>query len=79
MTSAFTASPRSIYNELVCNILLATLSSLAKLKHEKISQRTKAGLARARAMGKVLGRPNSAMATGRNCAQPSMAAKAGMP
>jgi Resolvase, N terminal domain len=44
-------------NELVRNILLATLSSLAKLEREKISQRTKAGLERARAMGKVLGRP----------------------
>jgi DNA invertase Pin-like site-specific DNA recombinase len=44
-------------NELVRNILLATLSSLAKLEREKISQRTKAGLERARAKGKVLGRP----------------------
>jgi putative DNA-invertase from lambdoid prophage Rac len=39
------------------DILLATLSSLAKLEREKISQRTKAGLERARAKGKVLGRP----------------------
>jgi DNA invertase Pin-like site-specific DNA recombinase len=31
--------------------------SLAKLEREKISQRTKAGLERARAKGKVLGRP----------------------
>jgi DNA invertase Pin-like site-specific DNA recombinase len=44
-------------NELVRNILLATLASLAKLEREKISQRTKAGLERARAMGKRLGRP----------------------
>ena len=34
-------------NELVRNILLATLASLAKLEREKISQRTKAGLERA--------------------------------
>jgi DNA invertase Pin-like site-specific DNA recombinase len=47
----------STENELVRNILLATLSSLAKLEREKISQRTKAGLERARAKGKVLGRP----------------------
>jgi DNA invertase Pin-like site-specific DNA recombinase len=46
----------STENELVRNILLATLSSLAKLEREKISQRTKAGLERARAKGKVLGR-----------------------
>src|SRR6266853_1161235 len=44
-------------NQLLRNILLATLSSLAKLEREKISQRTKAGLERARAKGKVLGRP----------------------
>jgi DNA invertase Pin-like site-specific DNA recombinase len=44
-------------NELVRNILLAVLASLAKLEREKISQRTKAGLERARAMGKRLGRP----------------------
>ena len=47
----------STENELVRNILLATLSSLAKLEHEKISQRTKAGLERARANGRRLGRP----------------------
>jgi DNA invertase Pin-like site-specific DNA recombinase len=47
----------STENELVRNILLATLSSLAKLEREKISQRTKAGLERARAKGKILGRP----------------------
>ena len=44
-------------NALVRNILLATLASLAKLEREKASQRTKAGLERARAMGKRLGRP----------------------
>jgi DNA invertase Pin-like site-specific DNA recombinase len=48
---------RSVSDELVRNILLATLSSLAKLEREKISQRTKAGVERARARGKVLGRP----------------------
>src|SRR6201988_2825326 len=47
----------STENELVRNILLAVLASLAKLEREKISQRTKAGLERARARGKVLGRP----------------------
>lgn len=44
-------------NELVRNILLATLSSLAKVEAEKISQRTKAGLERARRQGKQIGRP----------------------
>jgi DNA invertase Pin-like site-specific DNA recombinase len=44
-------------NELVRNILLALLASLAKLEAQKISERTKAGLARARAKGKRLGRP----------------------
>src|SRR5258708_16544054 len=54
---SFTEEHLSTENELVRNILLATLSSLAKLEREKISQRTKAGLERARAKGKQLGRP----------------------
>jgi DNA invertase Pin-like site-specific DNA recombinase len=44
-------------NELVRDILLALLASLAKQEAKKISERTKAGLARARAQGKRLGRP----------------------
>jgi DNA invertase Pin-like site-specific DNA recombinase len=44
-------------NELVRNILLAVMASLAKVEAQRISERTKAGLARARAHGKRLGRP----------------------
>src|SRR5258707_5289985 len=44
-------------DELVRDILLALLASLAKQGTRKISERTKAGLARARAQGKRLGRP----------------------
>jgi DNA invertase Pin-like site-specific DNA recombinase len=44
-------------NELVRNILLALLSSLAKVEAQKISDRTKAGMARARANGIKIGRP----------------------
>ena len=44
-------------NELVRNILLALLPSLAKVEAQKISERTKAGMARARANGKRIGRP----------------------
>jgi DNA invertase Pin-like site-specific DNA recombinase len=54
---SFTEEHLSTENELVRSILLAVLSSLAKLEREKISQRTKAGLERARAEGKILGRP----------------------
>jgi len=54
---SFTEEHLSTENELIRNILLAVLASLAKLEREKISQRTKAGLERARAKGKVLGRP----------------------
>jgi DNA invertase Pin-like site-specific DNA recombinase len=43
-------------NELVRDVLLAVLASLAKLERQKISERTKAGLERARARGKRLGR-----------------------
>jgi len=44
-------------NELVRNILLAVLSSLAKVEAQKISERTKAGMARAKAKGAKIGRP----------------------
>src|SRR6516164_9179570 len=44
-------------NELVRNVLLALLSSLAKVEAQKISQRTKAGMARAHANGIRIGRP----------------------
>ena len=44
-------------NELVRNILLALLSSLAKVEAQKIGARTKAGMARARAKGIKVGRP----------------------
>jgi DNA invertase Pin-like site-specific DNA recombinase len=44
-------------NELVRNILLAVMASLAKVEAQRISERTKAGLARARAHGTKLGRP----------------------
>jgi putative DNA-invertase from lambdoid prophage Rac len=43
-------------NELVFYIMLTVLSALAKSEREKISERTKAGLRRARAQGKILGR-----------------------
>ena len=44
-------------NELVRNVLLALLSSLAKVEAQKISDRTKAGMARAKAKGVRIGRP----------------------
>ena len=47
-------------NELVRNILLALLSSLAKVEAQKISERTKAGMARAKAKGVKVGRPRLA-------------------
>lgn len=43
-------------NELVSGILLAAIAGLAKQEAIKISERTKAGLDRARAAGKQLGR-----------------------
>jgi DNA invertase Pin-like site-specific DNA recombinase len=49
-------------NELVRDVLLALLASLAKLERQKIGERTKAGLERAMAKGKRLGRaPFSAL------------------
>jgi DNA invertase Pin-like site-specific DNA recombinase len=54
---SFTEPHLSTENELVRDVLLALLSSLAKVERTKISERTKAGLERARAKGKRLGRP----------------------
>jgi DNA invertase Pin-like site-specific DNA recombinase len=59
---SYTEEHLSTDNELVRNILLATLASLAKLEREKISQRTKAGLERTRAKGKQIGRPQFSIA-----------------
>ena len=42
----------------MAHILLGVLSYLAQLEASKISSRTKAGLARVRAQGKTLGRPD---------------------
>jgi DNA invertase Pin-like site-specific DNA recombinase len=48
-------------NELVRNILVALLSSLAKVEAQKISDRTKAGMVRAKAKGIKIGRPRLAV------------------
>jgi DNA invertase Pin-like site-specific DNA recombinase len=45
-------------NELVRDILLALLSSLARQEARRLSERIKAGLARVRAQGIRLGRPS---------------------
>ena len=45
-------------NELVGTILLTVLSHFAKLEATKVSERTKAGLERARKQGKRLGQPS---------------------
>ena len=45
-------------NELVAHIVIGVLSYLAQQEAVKISERTKAGLQRVRAQGKVLGRPS---------------------
>jgi len=54
---SYTEAHLATDNELVRNILLATLASLAKVEAQKISERTKAGMARAKAKGKRIGRP----------------------
>lgn len=42
------------------DVVLSILATLAKIEREKISERTKAGLARAKARGSKLGRPKGA-------------------
>ena len=59
---SYTEPMLSTDNELVRDIVLAIMASLAKAERQKISERTKAGLARARGNGKRLGRaPFSAL------------------
>lgn len=45
-------------NELISHIVLGVASYYAQLEAQRISDRTKAGLARARASGKIIGRPD---------------------
>ena len=54
---SYTEVHLSTDNELVGNILLAVMSSLAKVESQKIGERTRAGMARAKAQGKRIGRP----------------------
>jgi DNA invertase Pin-like site-specific DNA recombinase len=54
---SYTEAHLATDNELVRNVLLALLSSLAKVEAQKISERTKAGMTRARANGIRIGRP----------------------
>ncbi len=73
-------------NELVSHILLGVLSYFAELEAKKISERTKAGLDRARANGKQLGRPSKfeqhrdalARMTGEGISKKEMARRTGL-
>ena len=55
---SYTEPYLSTENELVSHILLAVMSYFAEYEAKKISRRTKAGLERARAEGKQIGRPS---------------------
>jgi DNA invertase Pin-like site-specific DNA recombinase len=58
---SYTEAHLATDNELVRNILLALLASLAKIEAQKIGERTKAGMVKARVRGtksgKAIGRP----------------------
>ncbi len=53
---SYTEPLLSTDNEMIRDIVLAVMASLAKIERQKVSERTKAGLERARAKGKRLGR-----------------------
>jgi DNA invertase Pin-like site-specific DNA recombinase len=53
---SYTEPLLSTDNEAIRDIVFAVMASLAKMERQKISERTKAGLERARAKGKRLGR-----------------------
>src|SRR5262245_25925962 len=50
-------------NEMVRDIVLAVMASLAKIERQKISERTRARMQRAAGQGKQLGRPRISAAT----------------
>ena len=54
---SYTEPMLSTDNEMVRDIVLAVMASLAKIERQKISERTRAGMERAAAQGKRLGRP----------------------
>src|SRR5262252_2265093 len=54
---SYTEPHLSTDNELLRNILLAVMSSLAKVESQKIGDRTRAGMARAREKGTESGKP----------------------
>jgi DNA invertase Pin-like site-specific DNA recombinase len=54
---SYTEPMLSTDNEMVRDIVLAVMASLAKVERQRISERTKAGLARVRGKGTRLGRP----------------------
>jgi DNA invertase Pin-like site-specific DNA recombinase len=66
---SYTEAHLATDNELVRNILLALLSSLAKVEAQKISDRTKAEMARARAKGIKIHRPRLAVEVRQKIAQ----------
>jgi DNA invertase Pin-like site-specific DNA recombinase len=55
---SYTEPLLSTDNEMVRDVVLALMASMAKMERERIRERTIAGIARARANGKTLGRPN---------------------
>src|SRR5262249_36115241 len=54
---SYTEAHLATDNEMVRNILLSVMSSLAKVEAQKIGERTRAGMARAKAQGKHIGPP----------------------
>src|SRR5262245_29260341 len=66
---SYTEAHLATDNELVRNILLALLASLAKVEAQKIGQRVRAGMQRAKAEGKRIGRPKLDIETRRKIAQ----------
>lgn len=55
---SYTEEYLDTHNELLRHIVVGTIAYFAELEAKRISERTKAGLARVRAQGKRLGRPS---------------------
>ena len=66
---SYTEAHLATDNELVRNILLALLASLAKVEAQKISERTRAGMARAKVQGQAYRDGQRSPARRRNVSQ----------
>jgi DNA invertase Pin-like site-specific DNA recombinase len=75
---SFTEEHLCTDNKRACGVLLPVIHPLAKLERQKISERTRAGLERARAKGKRLGRAPFSSHSAKSCGVRSIRERTGI-